>query len=113
MRIGIGYDIHRLVKGRKLILGGVEIAHTHGLEGHSDADVIIHAIMDSLLGAAALGDIGKHFPNTDPKYKGISSLELLKKVVKSNPDFAGDKEFENLIDNLDATISADGTVYEE
>jgi len=82
MRIGIGYDIHRLTKGRKLVLGGVEISHTHGLDGHSDADVIIHAIMDALLGAAALGDIGKHFPNTDPKYKGISSLELLKHVTK-------------------------------
>lgn len=82
MRIGIGYDIHRLVGGRKLILGGIEISHTHGLDGHSDADVLIHAIMDAMLGAAALGDIGKHFPNTDPKYKGISSLELLKLVVK-------------------------------
>lgn len=82
MRVGIGYDIHRLVKGRKLILGGVEIAHTHGLDGHSDADVIVHAIMDALLGAAALGDIGQHFPNTDPKYKGISSLKLLKEVAK-------------------------------
>jgi len=81
MRIGIGYDIHRLAKGRKLVLGGVTIPHTHGLDGHSDADVIIHAIMDALLGAAALGDIGRHFPNTDPKYKGISSIELLKHVV--------------------------------
>ncbi len=82
MRIGIGYDIHRLAKGRKLILGGVEIPHTHGLDGHSDADVVVHAVMDALLGAVALGDIGQHFPNTDPKYKGISSIELLKHVVK-------------------------------
>jgi 2-C-methyl-D-erythritol 2,4-cyclodiphosphate synthase len=76
-RVGFGYDVHRLVTGRPLILGGVEIAHTHGLDGHSDADVLIHAIMDALLGAAALGDIGKHFPNTDPHYRGISSLLLL------------------------------------
>jgi 2-C-methyl-D-erythritol 2,4-cyclodiphosphate synthase len=71
-----------LVKGRKLVLGGVEIPHSHGLDGHSDADVIVHAVMDALLGAAALGDIGQYFPNTDPKYKGISSIELLKHVVK-------------------------------
>jgi len=81
MRIGLGYDIHRLAKGRKLILGGVVIPYTLGLDGHSDADVVVHAIMDALLGAAALGDIGGHFPNTDPKYKGISSIELLKHVV--------------------------------
>ena len=77
MRIGIGYDVHRLVTGRELILGGVRIEHTHGLDGHSDADVLIHAMMDALLGAAALGDIGKHFPDTDEKYRGISSLKLL------------------------------------
>ncbi len=76
-RIGFGYDVHRLITGRPLILGGVAIDHTHGLDGHSDADVLIHAIMDALLGAAALGDIGKHFPNTDPQYRGISSLLLL------------------------------------
>jgi 2-C-methyl-D-erythritol 2,4-cyclodiphosphate synthase len=76
-RIGFGYDVHRLVTGRPLVLGGVAIAHTHGLDGHSDADVLIHAIMDALLGAAALGDIGKHFPNTDPQYRGISSVLLL------------------------------------
>lgn len=77
MRIGQGYDVHRLVEGRPLILGGVEIAHDLGLFGHSDADVLLHAIADALLGAAALGDIGKHFPDSDPAYKGISSLKLL------------------------------------
>ena len=75
-RIGHGYDVHKLVAGRKLILGGVEIPHETGLLGHSDADVVLHALMDALLGAAALGDIGKHFPDTDDAYKGISSLEL-------------------------------------
>jgi 2-C-methyl-D-erythritol 2,4-cyclodiphosphate synthase len=80
MRIGTGYDVHRLVEGRKLILGGVEIHYDKGLLGHSDADVLIHAIIDSLLGAAALGDIGKYFPDTDPKYSGISSIILLEKV---------------------------------
>ncbi|MCG8483938.1 MAG: 2-C-methyl-D-erythritol 2,4-cyclodiphosphate synthase, partial [Clostridia bacterium] len=79
MRIGIGYDVHRLVEGRKLILGGVQIDHPTGLLGHSDADVLIHAIMDALLGACALGDIGRHFPDTDNRYKDISSLLLLKK----------------------------------
>lgn len=80
MRIGFGYDVHKLVENRELIIGGATIPHTKGLLGHSDADVLIHAIMDSLLGAAALGDIGKHFPDTDEKYKGISSIELLKHV---------------------------------
>ena len=80
MRIGMGYDVHRLVEGRKLILGGVEIPYEKGLLGHSDADVLVHAVMDALLGAAALGDIGQHFPDTDPRYEGISSIELLKKV---------------------------------
>jgi 2-C-methyl-D-erythritol 2,4-cyclodiphosphate synthase len=79
-RIGYGYDVHRLAEGRKLILGGVDIPHTHGLAGYSDADVLLHAIMDALLGASGLGDIGKHFPDTDPRYKGISSLLLLKHV---------------------------------
>lgn len=79
-RIGHGYDVHKLVTGRKLILGGVEIPHETGLLGHSDADVVLHALMDALLGAAALGDIGKHFPDTDDAYKGISSLELLGRV---------------------------------
>lgn len=80
MRIGQGYDVHRLVEGRKLILGGVEIPHTVGLLGHSDADVLLHAISDALLGAAALGDIGQHFPDSDPAYEGISSLKLLSHV---------------------------------
>jgi 2-C-methyl-D-erythritol 2,4-cyclodiphosphate synthase len=101
MRIGIGYDIHRLVKGRKLILGGVEIPHTHGLDGHSDADVLIHAIMDALLGAVALGDIGQHFPNTDPKYKNISSFELLKHVV----GLVRSSKFE--VQNIDAMVIAE------
>ncbi|MGM9535765.1 MAG: 2-C-methyl-D-erythritol 2,4-cyclodiphosphate synthase [Intestinibacter sp.] len=80
MRVGIGYDVHKLVEGRKLILGGVEIAHEKGLLGHSDADVLVHAIMDAMLGALALGDIGKHFPDTDPKYKGADSIKLLEFV---------------------------------
>lgn len=80
VKTGLGYDVHRLVKGRKLILGGVEIPHSHGLDGHSDADVLLHAICDALLGAAGQGDIGEHFPNTDPKYKNISSLKLLAEV---------------------------------
>ena len=82
MRIGHGYDVHRLVSGRKLILGGVEISYDLGLLGHSDADVLLHAIADSLLGAAALGDIGKHFPDSDEKYKGADSLVLLSEVAK-------------------------------
>lgn len=81
-RIGLGYDIHRLAKGRKLILGGVHIPHSKGLLGHSDADVLCHAVADSLLGAAALGDIGQHFPDTDKRYKGISSLILLGETLK-------------------------------
>ena len=81
-RIGNGYDVHKLLEGRKLILAGIEIPHHLGLLGHSDADVLVHAIMDGLLGALALGDIGKHFPDTDEKYKGISSMELLKEVSK-------------------------------
>ena len=81
MRVGIGYDSHKLVQGRRLILGGVEIHHPTGLLGHSDADVLAHALMDALLGAAALGDIGQHFPDTDPAFEGADSLELLKKVL--------------------------------
>jgi 2-C-methyl-D-erythritol 2,4-cyclodiphosphate synthase len=81
MRIGQGFDVHRLVAGRKLVVGGVEIAHDKGLLGHSDADVLLHAICDALLGAAALGDIGKHFPDSDPKYRGIDSRELLRHVA--------------------------------
>ena len=80
MRIGHGYDVHRLTEGRDLILGGVRVPHSLGLDGHSDADVLTHAVMDALLGAAALGDIGRHFPDTDPQYKGISSLKLLAAV---------------------------------
>lgn len=98
MRIGMGYDVHKLVENRKLILGGVEIPYEKGLLGHSDADVVVHAIMDALLGAAALGDIGKHFPDTDPKYKGISSIELLKNVGSLL------KDNNNIIGNIDATI---------
>jgi 2-C-methyl-D-erythritol 2,4-cyclodiphosphate synthase len=80
MRVGIGYDVHRLVEGRKLIIGGVDVPHSKGLLGHSDGDVILHAIADALLGAAALGDLGKHFPDTDEKFKDVSSLMIVKKV---------------------------------
>lgn len=100
MRIGMGYDVHRLTEGRALVIGGVEIPYEKGLLGHSDADVLIHAIMDALLGAAALGDIGKHFPDTDPAYKGISSIKLLEHVGK----LLEDNLF--LIENIDATIIA-------
>ena len=100
MRIGMGYDVHKLVKERDLILGGVKIPYELGLLGHSDADVLLHAIMDSLLGAAALGDIGKHFPDTDSKYKGISSIELLKHVGNLLT------EHNYKIGNIDATIIA-------
>lgn len=100
MRIGMGYDVHRLTPGRKLIMGGVEIPWEKGLLGHSDADVLLHAIMDALLGAAALGDIGKHFPDTDPAYKGISSLRLLEHVGK----LLEQKNYQ--IVNIDATIVA-------
>lgn len=100
MRIGLGYDVHRLVQGRDLILGGVTIPYELGLLGHSDADVLIHAIMDSLLGATALGDIGTHFPDTDPNYKGISSIALLKEVGNLL-EIHGYK-----IGNIDATIIA-------
>ena len=100
MRIGQGYDVHRLTEGRKLILGGVDIPYEKGLLGHSDADVLLHAIMDALLGAAALGDIGQHFPDSDEAYKGISSLSLLKRV--------GEILAENgfLIENIDSTVIA-------
>lgn len=100
MRIGMGYDVHKLVPDRKLIMGGVDIPYEKGLLGHSDADVLLHAIMDALLGAAALGDIGKHFPDTDPAYKGISSINLLEKVG----ELLEDNFF--LIENIDATIIA-------
>lgn len=100
MRIGMGYDVHRLVEGRKLIIGGVDIPYEVGLLGHSDADVLLHAISDALLGAAALGDIGKHFPDTDPRYKGADSLMLLSEVGKML------EENFYLIENIDATIIA-------
>ena len=100
MRIGMGYDVHKLVENRDLILGGVKIPYSLGLLGHSDADVLLHAIMDSLLGAAALGDIGKHFPDSDDRYKGISSIELLKYVGSLL------KENDWLIENIDSTIIA-------
>ncbi len=100
MRVGTGYDVHRLTPGRDLILGGVKIPFEKGLLGHSDADVLLHAVMDALLGAAALGDIGKHFPDSDPAYKGISSVTLLKKVG----ELLGEKGF--LVENIDATVIA-------
>ena len=100
MRIGMGYDVHKLVEDRDLILGGVKIPYSLGLLGHSDADVLLHAIMDSLLGAAALGGIGKHFPDSDHRYKGISSIELLKHVGSLL------KENNWLIENIDSTIIA-------
>ena len=100
MRIGQGYDVHKLVEGRKLILGGVGIPYEKGLLGHSDADVLVHAVMDALLGAAALGDIGQHFPDTDPRYEGISSIELLKKVG----ELLEEKGY--VVENIDATIIA-------
>ncbi|MCR5233829.1 MAG: 2-C-methyl-D-erythritol 2,4-cyclodiphosphate synthase [Lachnospiraceae bacterium] len=100
MRVGMGYDVHRLTEERDLIIGGVKIPYEKGLLGHSDADVLLHAIMDALLGAAALGDIGSHFPDTDEKYRGADSIELLKLV--------GEMLFDNqyIIDNIDATIIA-------
>ena len=100
MRVGMGYDVHKLTEGRDLILGGVNIPWEKGLLGHSDADVLIHAIMDALLGAAALGDIGKHFPDTDPAYKGISSVKLLVHVAGLL------KENGYAVGNIDATIIA-------
>lgn len=100
MRIGTGYDVHKLVKGRDLILGGVRIPYEEGLLGHSDADVLLHAIMDALLGAAALGDIGLHFPDTEEKYRGVSSLKLLEEVGKLLEEHCF------MIENIDATIIA-------
>ena len=100
MRVGHGYDVHRLVEGRKLILGGVDIPFEKGLLGHSDADVLTHALMDAMLGAAGLGDIGKHFPDTDPKYKGADSLELLSHVVGLI------KENGYILGNADVTLIA-------
>ncbi|WP_300359529.1 2-C-methyl-D-erythritol 2,4-cyclodiphosphate synthase [Fusobacterium sp.] len=100
IRIGNGYDVHKLVEGRKLVLGGIEIPHVKGVLGHSDGDVLIHAIMDAILGALALGDIGKHFPDTDMKYEGIDSKILLKKVY----EIMTDKGYK--IGNLDSIIVA-------
>ena len=99
MRIGFGYDVHRFAEGRDLWLGGIKIPHTNGLLGHSDADVVIHAICDALLGAAALGDIGTHFPDTDPKYKGIDS----KKLLTETWNLISEKGF--TISNIDTTIA--------
>ena len=99
-RIGFGYDVHRLVKGRPLILGGVEIPHPVGLDGHSDADVLIHAIIDAVIGALGAGDIGQHFPDTDPKYKGVSSLSMLRTVM----DLVKGDGYR--LNNLDTTITA-------
>ena len=100
MRIGQGYDVHRLVEGRKLIIGGVDIPYEKGRLGHSDADVLLHAVMDALLGAAALGDIGQHFPDSDERYKGISSIALLKEVGKIL------QENGYMIENIDSTVIA-------
>jgi 2-C-methyl-D-erythritol 2,4-cyclodiphosphate synthase len=100
-RIGQGFDVHALTAGRRLVIGGVEIAHDKGLAGHSDADVLLHAICDALLGAAALGDIGRHFPDTDPRYKGIDSRELLRHVAKLLRDLG------LRVVNVDATIIAE------
>lgn len=100
MRIGHGYDVHKLIENRKLIIGGVDIPHEKGLLGHSDADVLLHAIMDALLGAAALGDIGKHFPDTDERYKGADSILLLKEVCK----LLDEKGY--TIENIDSTVIA-------
>lgn len=100
MRVGTGYDVHRLTEGRSLILGGVQIPYEKGLLGHSDADVLLHAVMDALLGAAALGDIGKHFPDTDARYQGISSMKLLRQVGT----LLEEKCY--MIENIDATIIA-------
>jgi len=97
-RIGQGYDVHRLVKGRKLVLGGVEIPSEYGLDGHSDADVLLHAICDAMLGALSLGDIGQHFPDTDPRYKNVSSLELL----KATDDVIRKQGF--TVSNIDSTV---------
>jgi 2-C-methyl-D-erythritol 2,4-cyclodiphosphate synthase len=101
IRCGIGYDVHRLAEGRKLILGGVEIAHARGLEGHSDADVLSHAIADALLGAIGSGDIGQHFPNTDQSLRGISSLDILRRVI------------ELLVENRASVVNIDATVLAE
>jgi 2-C-methyl-D-erythritol 2,4-cyclodiphosphate synthase len=99
-RVGIGHDVHRLVLGRKLMLGGIEVPHTHGLSGHSDADVVLHAICDAILGAAGLGDIGEHFPDTDAKYEGVSSSVFLKQVIQKAHDAGW------AVENVDVMILA-------
>ncbi|MBF0504062.1 MAG: 2-C-methyl-D-erythritol 2,4-cyclodiphosphate synthase [Candidatus Omnitrophica bacterium] len=99
-RVGFGHDVHRFLFGRKLMLGGIEVAHTHGLDGHSDADVVLHALCDALLGAAGLGDIGEHFPNTDLKYKGLSSSVFLKQTYKMVQDTG------RVVENIDVMILA-------
>ena len=101
-RIGFGYDAHRLIEGRPLILGGMEIPHDAGLEGHSDADVLTHAVIDAVIGALAMGDIGRHFPDTDPAYRGVASISLLRQVMA----WVRHDEFQ--LNNLDATIVAQG-----
>lgn len=99
-RVGIGHDVHRFIFGRKLMLGGIEVPHTHGLDGHSDADVVLHAICDAILGAAGLGDIGEHFPNTDAKYEGVSSSTFLTQINKKVRDAGWS------IENIDVMILA-------
>jgi len=106
-RVGIGHDVHRLVLGRKLILGGVEVPHSHGLDGHSDADVVLHAICDAILGAAGLGDIGEHFPNTDPQYKGASSSLFLELSNKKAHDVGW------VVGNVDVVILAESPKLQE
>ncbi len=107
IRVGMGYDVHKLAKGRTLMLGGIEVPHTHGLDGHSDADVVLHAICDAILGAAGLGDIGEHFPNTDPKYKNISSSLLLKQANQEVNDAGW------VVENVDVMILAEEPKLQE
>ncbi len=106
-RVGIGHDVHRLVLGRKLMLGGIEVPHTHGLDGHSDADVVLHAICDAMLGAAGLGDIGEHFPNTDAKYKGLASSIFLKQVNQKVHEAGW------AVENVDVMILAEAPKLQE
>ncbi len=101
MRIGFGYDVHRLVEGRKLMIGGVEVPSPRGLQGHSDADVLLHAVCDSLLGALGEGDIGRHFPDSDPQFQDISSLHLLQKVAEKIAEHGF------LVENVDSTVVAE------
>lgn len=106
-RVGIGHDVHRLQAGKKLVLGGIEVPHTHGLHGHSDADVVLHAICDAILGAAGMGDIGEHFPNTDPKYKGVASSVLLNNVNQRTRDAGW------MVENVDVVILAESPKLQE